>query len=76
MVNGCNKLTVEKERHGEATDRRRAAALYQPRADLSRDPRRFAVVEPPPFAPQILDAERSNAIDLALDRLGIHRSHG
>jgi hypothetical protein len=34
------------------------------------------VVEPPPFAPQFLEAERPNAIDLALDRSGIHRSHG
>jgi hypothetical protein len=43
---------------------------------VATDPRRFTVVEPPPFAPQLLEAERPNAIDLALDRLGIHRSHG
>ena len=43
---------------------------------VATDPRRFAVIEPPPFAPQILEAERPNAIDLALDRSGIHRSHG
>ncbi len=43
---------------------------------VATDPRRFSVVEPPPFAPQFLEAERPNAIDLALDRSGIHRSHG
>jgi hypothetical protein len=43
---------------------------------VATDFRRFTVVEPPPFAPQFLEAERTNAIDLALDRLGIHRSHG
>jgi len=35
---------------------------------VATDPRRFTVVEPPPFAPQFLEAERPNAIDLALDR--------
>src|ERR1700730_10760859 len=30
---------------------------------VATDPRRFAVVEPPPFAPQFLEAERPNAID-------------
>ena len=34
---------------------------------VATDPRRFAVVEPPPFAPQVLEAERPKAIDLALD---------
>jgi hypothetical protein len=43
---------------------------------VATDPRRLTVVEPPPFAPQFLEAERPNAIDLALDRLGSHRSHG
>jgi hypothetical protein len=43
---------------------------------VATDPRRFAVVQPPPFAPQFLEAERPKAIDLALDRSGIHRSHG
>ena len=43
---------------------------------VATDPRRFTVVEPPPFAPQFLDAERPKAIDLAFDRSGIHRSHG
>src|SRR5580704_10733295 len=43
---------------------------------VAADPRRLAVVEPPPFAPQFLEAERTNAIDLALDRSAIHRSHG
>ena len=35
---------------------------------VATDPRRFTVVEPPPFAPQFPEAERPNAIDLALDR--------
>jgi hypothetical protein len=43
---------------------------------VAADPRRFSVVEPSPFAPQFLEAERTNAIDLALDRSGIHRRHG
>jgi hypothetical protein len=43
---------------------------------VATDPRRFTVVEPPPFAPQFLEAKRTKAIDLALDRSGIHRSHG
>ena len=34
---------------------------------VATDPRRFSVVEPPPFAPQVLEAERPKAIDLALD---------
>jgi hypothetical protein len=43
---------------------------------VAADPRRFTVVEPPPFAPQFLEAERPNAIDLALDRSCVHPSHG
>jgi hypothetical protein len=43
---------------------------------VAADPRRFSVVEPPPFAPQFLEAERPKAIDLALGRSGVHRSHG
>ena len=43
---------------------------------VATDPRRLTVVEPPPFAPQFLEAERPNAIDLALDRSCIPRSHG
>ena len=43
---------------------------------VATDLRRFTVVEPPPFAPQVLEAERTNAIDLALGRSGVHRSHG
>jgi hypothetical protein len=42
---------------------------------IATDPRRLSVVEPPPFAPQFLEAERTNAIDLALDRSRVHRSH-
>jgi hypothetical protein len=43
---------------------------------VAADPRRFTVVEPPPFAPQFLEAERPNASDLALDRSCVHRRHG
>ena len=43
---------------------------------VAADFRRLAVVEPPPFAPQVLEAERPNAIDLALGRSGSQRSHG
>ena len=32
---------------------------------VATDPRRFAVVEPPPFAPQVLEAERPNAMALS-----------
>jgi len=39
------------------------------------DPRRFTVVQPPPFAPQFLEAERPNAIDLALDRSYVYPKH-
>ena len=34
---------------------------------VATDPRRFTVVQPPPFAPQFLEAERPNAIDLAVN---------
>src|ERR1700719_2849637 len=40
---------------------------------VATDPRRFAVVEPPPFTPQILDAERPNVIDLARRTLSANR---
>jgi hypothetical protein len=43
---------------------------------IATDPRRFTVGEPPPFAPQILEPERPNAIDLALDRSCVHPRHG
>ena len=43
---------------------------------VATDPRRFTVVEPPPFAPQVLEAERPNAIDLALDRSRVYPGHG
>jgi hypothetical protein len=43
---------------------------------VATDPRRFTVAEPPPFAPQLLKAERPDAINLARDRLCVHRSHG
>ncbi len=37
---------------------------------------RFAVVQPPPFETQLLETERSNAMELALDRSSIHSGHG
>jgi hypothetical protein len=43
---------------------------------VATDPRWFTMVEPPPFAPQFFEAERPNAIDLALDRSWVHQSHG
>jgi hypothetical protein len=43
---------------------------------VATDPRRFTVVEPPPFAPQFFEPERPNAIDLALERWCVHPSHG
>jgi hypothetical protein len=36
---------------------------------VADDPRRFSMVEPPPFAPQFLEAERAKAGDLAFDRV-------
>ena len=44
--------------------------------EVAADPRRFAVVQPPPFATQVLEVERPNAIDLALDRSCVHIRHG
>ena len=38
--------------------------------EVAADPRRFRVVEPPPFAPQAFEAERAKASDLALDCFG------
>jgi hypothetical protein len=38
--------------------------------------RRFAGIEPPPFVAQLLDVERSNAIDLSFDRSWVRPSHG
>jgi hypothetical protein len=43
---------------------------------VATDPRRFTVVQPPPFATQFLEAERPKAIELALDRSCVHPSHG
>ena len=43
---------------------------------VAADPRRFTVVEPPPFAPQRLKAKRSNAVDLGLDRSWVKPGHG
>ncbi len=43
---------------------------------VAADPRRFSVIETPPFAPQIFEAERPKTSDLAFDRVSIDRSHG
>ena len=43
--------------------------------EVAADPRRFAVVQSPPFATQPFEAERPNAIELALDR-SCHSGHG
>jgi hypothetical protein len=43
---------------------------------VATDPRRFTVIEPPPFTPQVFEAERAKAIDLALDRSSVDRNHG
>ena len=58
----------------EASNQMRAVTEGKDK-QVATDPRRLAVVEPPPFAPQFLEAERTNAIDLALDRSRVHRSH-
>ena len=44
--------------------------------EVAADLWRFAVVQPPPFAAQLLEAERPNAIELALDRSCTHSGHG
>ncbi len=44
--------------------------------EVATDPRRFTVVQPPPFETQFLEAERPNAIELALDRSVYHTGHG
>ena len=44
--------------------------------EVAADPWRFSVIEPPPFAPQVLGAERPNAIDLVLDRSCVYSRHG
>jgi hypothetical protein len=43
---------------------------------VATDPRRFSMVEPPPFAPQFLEAEQANAIDLTLNRFCVYCGHG
>ena len=42
---------------------------------VTADPRRFPVVQPPPFAAQLLDAERSKAIDATFDRIFLQFRH-
>ncbi len=44
--------------------------------EVAANPRRFVMVQPPPFATQVLEVERPNAIDLALDRSCVHIRHG
>ena len=44
--------------------------------EVATDPRRITVVQPPPFATQLLKLEQSNAIELALDRRCFYAGHG
>jgi hypothetical protein len=44
--------------------------------EIAADPWRITVVQLAPFDPQRLKSERTKAIELALDRQGIHAGHG
>src|SRR5262245_41946787 len=44
--------------------------------EIATDPRRITVVQPAPFETQLLKSERTDAIELALDRSCIHAGHG
>jgi hypothetical protein len=43
--------------------------------EVAADFRRFAAVQPVPFAAQFREVERANAIELALDRQCVQSSH-
>ena len=43
---------------------------------IAADPWRITVVQPAPFETQFLKSERTDAIELALDRPRIHAGHG
>jgi len=43
--------------------------------EIATDPRRVTVVQPSPFETQLLKSERTDAIELTLDRL-IYVGHG
>ena len=44
--------------------------------EVATDLRRIAMKQPAPFETQLLKSERSDAIELALDRCFIHIRHG
>jgi len=44
--------------------------------EIATDPRRITVVQPTPFETQFLKSERSDAIELALDRPCFYAGHG
>jgi hypothetical protein len=43
--------------------------------EIATDPRRVTVVHPSPLKTQLLKSERTDAIELALDRPCIHAGH-
>ena len=42
---------------------------------VATEPRRIAVMQPPPFKPQLLETKRPKAIDLAADRSCVFPGH-
>ena len=42
---------------------------------VAAEPRRIAVMQPPPFKPQFLESERPKATDLAADRSCVFPGH-
>ena len=44
--------------------------------EIATDPRRITVIQSSPFETQFLKSERTDAIELALDRPCIHVGHG
>jgi hypothetical protein len=44
--------------------------------EIATDPRRITVVQPSPFETKLLGSERTDAIELALDRPCILTGHG
>ena len=42
---------------------------------VATEPRRIAVMQPPPFKPQFLENKRPKMIDLVIDRSRVHASH-
>jgi hypothetical protein len=44
--------------------------------EIATDPRGITVIQPSPFQTQFLKSERTDAIELVLDRPRIHVGHG